>query len=418
MQNGIHKKIKAVDIAKGYTKDTHRLRSPKKSFNKFIKFAPQFGITRIANITGLDTLQIPTYICCRPNSRALSVSQGKGLTDDSARISALMESIEAYHAERVTLPLKLASHAELKGNHDFCNLQNLQRLKHKEFNEHERIHWVEAYDYLNDCYKWLPYELVHTDYRTTPMCGHGFFPASSNGLASGNHIIEAAIHGACEVIERDSSVSWFLQGKEKRRETKVDPETVTDKNCLNIFRKFEEAGVLYGIWDMTGVTGLPCFICRILPTEPPPISSVRPSEGMGCHLSKDVALLRAVTEAAQSRLTFISGARDDLSREEYERFLTPDMHRKWYDEITAKNYKNYRDIESHENTSFMDDMEFIASRLKRAGLDELLITDLTRAEFGIPVVRVVIPGTNGEFNPQRSELVNRIKTFRMKEKVH
>ena len=56
-------------------------------------------------------------IACRPNSRSLAVAQGKGLDMDSAKASAVMESVEGYHAERISLPLKLASHREMLGDH-------------------------------------------------------------------------------------------------------------------------------------------------------------------------------------------------------------------------------------------------------------------------------------------------------------
>ena len=62
---------------------------------------PQFGITRLANVTGLDRIGIPVWMCIRPNGRSLSVSQGKGVTAELAQASAVMESIELYHAEHV-----------------------------------------------------------------------------------------------------------------------------------------------------------------------------------------------------------------------------------------------------------------------------------------------------------------------------
>jgi ribosomal protein S12 methylthiotransferase accessory factor len=38
------------------------------------------GVTRIANVTGLDRIGIPVAIAVRPNSRSVSVAQGKGQT--------------------------------------------------------------------------------------------------------------------------------------------------------------------------------------------------------------------------------------------------------------------------------------------------------------------------------------------------
>ncbi|TGV60738.1 hypothetical protein EN803_38435, partial [Mesorhizobium sp. M2D.F.Ca.ET.160.01.1.1] len=39
----------------------------------------RMGITRVANVTGLDRIGIPVVMVCRPNARSLAVSQGKGI---------------------------------------------------------------------------------------------------------------------------------------------------------------------------------------------------------------------------------------------------------------------------------------------------------------------------------------------------
>ncbi len=62
---------------------------------------------------------------------------------------------------------------------------------------------------------WLPYELVHANYTLPLPTGSGCFPASTNGLASGNHMLEAICHGLAEVIERDSTLEIFIEGLRK-----------------------------------------------------------------------------------------------------------------------------------------------------------------------------------------------------------
>ena len=73
------------------------------------------GITRLADLTGLDRIGVPVFAAVRPNSRSVATSQGKGLTPDAARAAALMEAVESWHAERIELPLRLASADELRG---------------------------------------------------------------------------------------------------------------------------------------------------------------------------------------------------------------------------------------------------------------------------------------------------------------
>src|SRR5687768_18616303 len=91
---------------------TVRYRDPADTLAWIRPLLPAFGITRIANVTGLDRIGIPVWMCIRPDARCLSVSQGKGVTDELAQISAIMESIELYHAERAAEPDMIASYHE------------------------------------------------------------------------------------------------------------------------------------------------------------------------------------------------------------------------------------------------------------------------------------------------------------------
>ena len=98
--------------AKAFTDGTHRLIPPQETIDRVRHVLPVMGITRVANVTGLDTIGIPVVMVCRPNSRSISVSQGKGCDISAAKASGLMESVESYHAEHISLPLKLGCFEE------------------------------------------------------------------------------------------------------------------------------------------------------------------------------------------------------------------------------------------------------------------------------------------------------------------
>ena len=78
-------------VEKGYFSGTHRCVEPARTIERLRPMLKAMGITRIANITGLDRIGIPVVMVCRPNSRSVSVSQGKGLTLDAAKASGLMD---------------------------------------------------------------------------------------------------------------------------------------------------------------------------------------------------------------------------------------------------------------------------------------------------------------------------------------
>lgn len=362
-----------------------------------MRFAPAMGITRIANITGLDVINIPVYVAHRPNARSISVAQGKGRTHAAAKASALMEAVETWHAETIDLPLRLNSHQELEYKNDIIDVARLPRFKDHAFSPQARILWIEGDDLLSGKKKLVPYEMVHLDYRLPFPSGHGCFMPSSSGLASGNHILEAIIHGMCELIERDALTLWYLKSPSLQERDKVDPHTVTDRRCADVMKLFHQADIHVGIWDMTSDTGIPAFLCRLLPGTTSDISNIRPASGMGCHLSRDIALLRALTEAAQSRLGFISGARDDLDRAGYKKFLTAAEYAKWHESILGQreNLKDFHSITSLETDSLEKDRDLVLEKLYKTGIKEIISIDLTKPEFGIPVARMVIPGLEG-----------------------
>ena len=80
----------STPVEKRYRRGTHRTLSPAETLARFGIHARKLGITRLANVTGLDYLGIPVFMSIRPNSRSLSVSQGKGIDEDAAMASALM----------------------------------------------------------------------------------------------------------------------------------------------------------------------------------------------------------------------------------------------------------------------------------------------------------------------------------------
>jgi ribosomal protein S12 methylthiotransferase accessory factor len=117
---------------------------------------------------------------------------------------------------------------------------------------------------------------------------------------------------------------------------------------------------------------------------------------MGCHNTREVALLRALTEAAQSRLTFISGARDDMARDDYDRFLDRETYDTWRASMSHSGpWRNFAMVSTFNGSSFEEDVDWQLTRLKAVGVEQVAVVDLTKAEFGIPVVRVVIPGLEG-----------------------
>ena len=369
---------------------THRMVPAEQTLDRVRPLCRFLGITRVANITGLDWLGIPVVAVYRPNSRSLSVSQGKGVTLAAARASGVMEAAELAHAERIDRPLRLSSYAELSRTDLVADVSRLPFAAGRRFNEHVRMLWIEGYDLVQSERLWVPLELVSMD-ATGQLPGAGCFQSTSNGLASGNHLLEAVSHAICELVERDATTLWQLGPPDRQRATSVDLASVADPVCVGVLSKMAAAGMEVLAWDITSDIGIPAFSALI--AEPPGdrARAIFTSMGMGCHPSHHIALLRALTEAAQSRLTLIAGSRDDVFRDEYRLSRQRLDALRVYRQFTGPNGRRVGGP-SPESETFQDDVRWQVARLVGRGFDRIIVCDLTDPSLGLPVVRVVVPG--------------------------
>src|SRR5262249_36183432 len=154
-----------------------------------------FGITRVANITGLDRIGIPVFVSVRPNARSITTGLGKGVDATASKVSAIMESIETDHAEFHSCVTRLESYVELRRQAVVADPEALPLSRGTQFDENLPIYWAEGFDVIQREPVWAPLELVDMDYTVPKMPGSGCFVASSNGLASGNTSAEAVLHG-------------------------------------------------------------------------------------------------------------------------------------------------------------------------------------------------------------------------------
>lgn len=384
-------------LNKRFLEGTHRLCTPEETLERISPHLPAMGITRIADVTGLDLIGIPVCMTVRPNSRSLSVSQGKGVTLDLAKASAAMESIESYHAEHIDLPVIRTPFRKLNETGQLAvDPARLMLFDPTAYHPDLDLFWVKSTELFSGQGIWVPYDAVCTDF-TTPAEG-GIF-RSSNGLASGNHLMEAISHAICEVVERDATAFSRLDPNKSIKP--VHHESIDSEAYQLIFSAIHKAGLELSVWNITHKLGYPTFESWVIdPTTSSRVSQSKVSGGFGTHLSKEVALLRAVTEAIQSRLTYITGSRDDMNRSEYlfgEFGSFQEIARKQSNRTPDRPAQDYAKIPSLETDSLDLDVQRQLELLKKNGIDQVLMVDLTKPEFDIPVVRVVIPGM--EFHP-------------------
>lgn len=381
---------------KGYRNGTHRLVAPEQTLARIKPLMRAMGITRVATITGLDVIGVPVVAVMRPNSRSIAVAQGKGLDLTAAKVSGLMESIENYHAEHMRAPLLLGTWQEMRERGACLDLERMPRSAGSALGPHTRMLWLAGHEIFQRTPLWLPFELVHADYRLPlPTCS-GAFVLSDSGIASGNDPLEAASHAICELVERDAITLFQYADAEERAARRVSLASVDDDACRSVLELYARADVQVAVWDTTSDIGIPTFFCTILDREHGQWRALGPASGSGTHPCREVALLRALTEAAQARLTVIAGSRDDIGMVTYrkgqDRSLLADAARVL---ASADSGRSFDEAPTHASETLHGDVSWELGQLRGAGIEQVAVVDLTLPEFGISVVRVVIPGLEG-----------------------
>ncbi|HEY4178650.1 MAG TPA: YcaO-like family protein [Kofleriaceae bacterium] len=362
---------------------SHRSTSIDATWRRFSPLAKAAGITRVADVTGLDTLGIPVFTAIRPMGRSLSTQQGKGVTAGHARVSALMESLETWTAENLTLPTVKASAKKLGAR--AVDVRQLARPRGR-LDRGATWRWVEGTDLVTDTKVLVPEQAVTLD---TTFTKPPVFDISSNGLASGNTLNEAIVHGLCEVLERDAEAAWRRAGSDRR----LVLDSIVDPVCRDLIARITATGARVFLWDLGGV--IPVCGCAIMedPREPA-WRTLGMYQGFGAHVRPEYAIARALTEAAQTRLTYIVGARDDFFPFDYERSTDPELLLDIWDRLAAPcdEPAMFEDLGGLETNSLAEDFDAVMNITVASGAHQIIAVDLTHPTLGVPVVKVIVPG--------------------------
>jgi ribosomal protein S12 methylthiotransferase accessory factor len=360
------------------------------------------GVTKVAEVTNLDRIGIPNFMTVRPRDRGPGISyyNGKGTTRADAHAGALMEAVERHAGEDYDGPIITGSFAGLRHRYHCVDPRAINVPTTRPYDDDLVLEWVSGFDLLNRRLTLAPLNCIVCPY--TPRSGATLFYTSTNGLASGNTRLEALCHALCEVIERDAasiamagrqlrpavaallSDIGFTRLAERRSSAPLIALNTLPPRAARLVRKFHQTDLKVYLRNLTCTAGIPTIDCTIAERSPTGVPNAH--GGTGTHPDARVALTRALTEAAQSRVACIQGGREDLP--EIIRSRTPcdvDLRFGGGEEIA------FSDIVSYEHPSINEDVELILQRLSQSGFGQVLAFDLTRPEVGIPVVRVLVP---------------------------
>ena len=376
-----------------YFEGTHRVIAPQKTIENNENKLKTAGITRIADITDLDRVGIPVYTAIRPTSQegSVSVYGGKGITKNHAKASAMMEGFERYSAERQenddTTIAKISEISE-KGNYIDPKSLNLPKELEKKDISDMNIEWSISHDLITGKDYYIPTNAIYHPYALNDNTCQILFKSNTNGLASGNSLEEAILHGIFEVIERDA---WSIFELTRKNSSQIDLESIDSEVVNDALSKFSENEINIKLMDLTADINVPTIAASSDDTLLKDAGLL--TLGIGTHLDPEVAILRALTEVAQSRATQIHGAREDTVRADfartagYERMKRINKH--YFEDEDEK--ISLSDIKNRSTDSITKDIDIVLEELKANDIEHVLYYDLTRPELNVDVVRVVIP---------------------------
>lgn len=359
--------------------------------------ARDLGISRVTDITRLDWVGVPVFASIRPDAQpgSLCVNAGKGITLEEARVGAYMEAIEYASAEynRASLKVSIVTARDVYdgANRPEAILDFCPRMG-SEIELDGPIACVEAKDICTNKAFLVPAELVFLPFPSE--LGHKrYFGSNSNGLCSGNSVLEATVHGLAEVIERD--ICSFQAIKD---ETLLVSNRSLPSRIRKIDSNLSSMGMNLYVRHLENIFAIPYFMAVVAESESQ--DPIYISVGYGCHPCKEVALTRAVCEALQSRLSFIHGGRDDLtdryqrfkrwpikSRTEYAKKLLAQVSRSG----SGIHFGRIRD-RSEVAVDLQSALETLLDALAGNGFRRVLRVIYTPQKSPLQVVRIIVPG--------------------------
>ncbi len=376
--------LKQATATTGSTKvffvGTHRTRLPEHTWEIIQPHLPRYGVTRVADVTGLDMIGIPVCMAVRPLSRTLSVSQGKGHSLLLAKISAVMESIELWHAEYGCPQPDVQGASVVELNLPY-RIDQLDNYRGSLVGDRTSLDWLTGSGLVSGRPQLVPHHMVHMARNLTPGWSPLGMRNGSNGLASGNDLNEATLHAIYELLERNSleHLTRSIDGR-----ININPASVDEPGCAELIEKIHDTDAIFEIAMVPNRWGIPCFVAYVWSYDFPVFSV-----GSGAHSSVGVALSRAITESVQSRLTAISGSRDDLppmyahvqrrsgERPAVPRELTP------FGEVVAVRAPEFKDIGA--------EVSWISRKIEALTGVEPIMVDLSTSE-DFAIAKVVAPG--------------------------
>lgn len=378
--------ITLKECPKVYILETHRSKTPADTLQFVEKIKETAGMMSFRNATDVDRIGIQVFTCdrIRPDGSTTSHT-GKGVSPIQAQVSITMEAIERYCSEfREDYLEKLVkgSYRNLKSKFNILDPRDLILSRFSNYDDDKEITWVWGCDLSANEDIMVPACAVYHPYHEDNVL---LMSTHTNGIAAGNTIEEAVIHGLAEVIERDA---WSIAQYSRKFHDAIYIEDVPENEfIIGIFEMFEKADIEIVAKDLTTDVGMPVVAAF---SRDLVHLTMTPIDGFGAHVDPRVATVRALLEIATTRALFIQKYGLEGMCETVPLYM---RHGEEEDpRFYAHRQKGIKELEVGYSSDIYEDIQNMMSRLRVRGLNHVIAVDLTRPDVGIPTVRMIIPG--------------------------
>jgi len=257
------------------------------------------------------------------------------------------------------------------------------------YDESRAIDWIEATRVGGEGSCWLP-----ADYclRSPPRIGERrACRADSNGCASAATLEDATVRGFLELVERDAVAIWWFN---RIRRPGVDPAILRLEPMASIAAWQKDHGRALVLLDVTTDLGLPVVVAASFDREGRGIAM-----GFGCGFDLASAAARASVEMMQFHVQVNLGLFLHAALRTHNASPQTIAMWRWFLVATLADHPQIvplsreeapRPMRVPEDDGRLAPLARCGAAAARANLP-IYMVDLTRAEIGVPTVRVIVP---------------------------
>jgi ribosomal protein S12 methylthiotransferase accessory factor len=362
-------------------------------------------------------------------------SGGVSTNRDVAMAKAIGEAVERYCSAQFyvdELPLYPAAEAPFPcvppGEFAFNSAEQYAApdFPWVPFTEHTPVRWAPALDLTTGEICHVPAATVYVPYFFYRGTGDApIVQPISTGLACHCSLVESALNGICEVIERDAFTITWQAGLSRSH---VRAETLSDAN-YDMVQRFERARYSVTILDLTMDVGVPTILSVLRGDGPGaapivfaaaahlnPEHAVRKSLEELAHTGRYAQQIRSLMPPLPPDPTFENVA----DQKSHLNFWADPQNRPLADFVFASPDRiDFQDLENLETGDPEADLQIVVDKVRGVG-HRVLVADITTDDvrsLGLYVTHAIIPGFHPLFMGYRGRALGGYRLWEIPQRL-